>query len=51
MAFFNKVLFIEDITQESLAQDPSWSTLAQPDDLQPSTAPLQSTYHFPIGVW
>ena len=41
----------EHITQESPAQDPPWNALSQPDDLQPSTAPSESTYHFPIGLW
>ena len=40
----------EDITPESPAQDPSWSTFSQHDYLLPSTVPSQSTYHFPIGI-
>ena len=34
---------VEDITQESPAQDQSRSTFSQPDYLEPSTAPSQST--------
>ena len=40
----------EDITQTNPAQDPSWSTLSQPDCFQPSTVPSLSTSHFPIGL-
>ena len=42
---------IEDITQTSPAQDPSWSTLSQLDCLQPSTVSSQSTSNFPVGLW
>ena len=38
----------EDVTQTSPAQDPSWSTLSQPDCFYPSTVPSRSTSHFPI---
>ena len=41
----------EDVTQTSPAQDPSWSTLSQPDCFYPSTVPSRSTSHFPICLW